>query len=558
MKIYKNNLQGGVFISNEWNEWRLQPGNLDADPLGYFLYNCTIKILTDSSISCITLKCDLINDGRLSPWKKFTSYAPFNDIRSILLKIFPHSHGMEDWVGGHVPRPGQHDTRIGHPPLRASAAGFNGYGGMERTDNVDFNREVDIQTWLYAKSFTTQGHYAESICPSILTKVQGPVHNGFIAFIRNRVNQPGTFVERNLGPHGRARSLIHPYGFITDKEVVLNILNIPISICVMDLLDGYDTLANLIGDPRIAHFCKMAAYELLCLTQTYGILHGDAHPGNIMINPDYLYFSPNPLSQYRGRVIIIDFGRSQPALVQHVAPGLPLGTILTNHINSNFLIQQLNGLPGGMVAFHHELINEYWPRRLNMEQLFINRHRPNMNPGETWPHYIHRITALIIPWAIDIPVNNPLLGAEVAAWVGHGGRRKQNYALKSSSIKRHNKSNTYTSRQNKIEFNTPSIIKNNSNTMASPKTSDLQLRHDYTEEERQKMVDNFEALYSEKLISSRFNAFKGVSKEKLEEAIVAEFRPPKDKLPEFTKEDIDSSSKEVNTGLVKKKKYKKR
>ena len=90
MKSYKGNLQGGVFFSTEWV---LQTALLPAvhilrNPLTYFLSKCKIRILTDASISCLTLRCDLNHDEKISPWQKFTSYAPFNDIRSILLKIF--------------------------------------------------------------------------------------------------------------------------------------------------------------------------------------------------------------------------------------------------------------------------------------------------------------------------------------------------------------------------------------------------------------------------------------------------------------------------------------
>lgn len=545
MESYKTNLQGGVFISNDW-----QLGNPGSNPLEYFLSHCTIKILTDTSISCITLKCDL-NDGILSPWKKFTSYAPFNDIRSILLKIFPHQgHGMGNWVGGNAPHPDP-------PYLRASRQGFNGYGGMERTNNATFNREVNIQTWLYAKSFKTTGHYAESICPSILYKIQGPVSAGSRDFIRDRVNAPGVFVERNLG-HGRRAQSPYSGRLISDIEVVRNILNIPISICVMDLLDGYDTLGNLAGDPRIAHFYKMAAYELICLTQTYGILHGDAHPGNIMINPNYLYFSSNPLSDYRGRAIIIDFGRSRPALAHHVT-ALPLVNILTNHGNSNFLKQQLNALPGGIVAAHQELRYIYLQRRLVIEQQFINHYGPgNMIAGETWTEYINRITAFI-PWAIDVPVNNPLPGAVVAVWAGHGGRRIRKAKANAKSIthtsNKNSTSSKNTSNKNKIEMNITSTIMNKSTTMASPNTNNFEFRY-YSEEEKQKIVDNFEELFGEKLLPSRFGAFKNVSKEQLENAIAAEFRPPEEKLPEFTKENIGLKRRKRRSKKKSKKKKK--
>ena len=54
MKIIQ---KGGLFIHRGWLR-----DNPDQSPYHYFLENCTIQILTDTSISCVTLRCRL-NDG---------------------------------------------------------------------------------------------------------------------------------------------------------------------------------------------------------------------------------------------------------------------------------------------------------------------------------------------------------------------------------------------------------------------------------------------------------------------------------------------------------------
>jgi hypothetical protein len=51
--------------------------------------------------------------------------------------------------------------------------------------------------------------------------------------------------------------------------------------------------------------CLFALYELLRLYDKLRLFHGDPHPGNILINKKYPYFTSNT-----GKAILIDFGRT--------------------------------------------------------------------------------------------------------------------------------------------------------------------------------------------------------------------------------------------------------
>jgi hypothetical protein len=52
----------------------------------------------------------------------------------------------------------------------------------------------------------------------------------------------------------------------------------------------------------------MHKYELSRMAQ-HGYLHVDAHPGNVLINPNYPYFTNDKNNQWYGKALIIDFGR---------------------------------------------------------------------------------------------------------------------------------------------------------------------------------------------------------------------------------------------------------
>jgi hypothetical protein len=84
----------------------------------------------------------------------------------------------------------------------------------------------------------------------------------------------------------------------------------------MEFMDGYDTFSNVVDDLRLSRnsetlfmYENYVLYELTKLLDL-GIVHCDIHQGNCMINTNALYFTENTTSQYTGRALIIDFGRT--------------------------------------------------------------------------------------------------------------------------------------------------------------------------------------------------------------------------------------------------------
>ena len=76
----------------------------------------------------------------------------------------------------------------------------------------------------------------------------------------------------------------------------------------MEMMEGCLTLYDTRNNSRYENFRNMHKYELTRMAN-HGYLHTDAHENNVLINPNYPYFTQDRSHNYYGRAIIIDFGR---------------------------------------------------------------------------------------------------------------------------------------------------------------------------------------------------------------------------------------------------------
>jgi len=104
------------------------------------------------------------------------------------------------------------------------------------------------------------------------------------------------------------------------KNIIQHIFNYDIAMIAMEFMEGYDTISNVFKNQNVSEERKyiirnMVLFELSRLNEI-GYLHRDFHLGNVMVNLDYIYFMDtsvfnfNDLNNNRGRVLIIDFGRT--------------------------------------------------------------------------------------------------------------------------------------------------------------------------------------------------------------------------------------------------------
>ena len=258
------NMQGGVRLASGYTNRN--------EALWFFLNNSTFSVLTNNSISCITLVVSL-NSGVTSPYHVMRSNNFDARVDKILLKIFITAN-----ESGWFPIEGR-----GH------------YSGIEVTSKDLFLNEINIQRDVYRKSFLSEASFLEPMCPHI--------------FNYYHCSQNGSTVQKftslNGLNHNEQADLnkILQGGSIDDNQI---------SFIAMEFMDGFEIASDILDNyvvneqqDKLRFFLDMIQYEFQRLNM-YKYIHGDAHFGNVMIHPDYDYLYGGP----KGRALIIDYGRT--------------------------------------------------------------------------------------------------------------------------------------------------------------------------------------------------------------------------------------------------------
>ena len=262
---------GGVSLNREISDNR-------SNAIHSFIQNSTFSILTNSSASCITLIAE-IKPGFTSPFTTMRSNNFDLDVNKILLKIFLTS---------------EHRGKI-------DIEGRSIYNGIELTSYHNFEKEINIQRKIYNTSFVDEYSPFDAICPAIIykqtyrePKIKQNLQNLIIQNLKKKDDE----------------SIIH--------SIFQMIHTCDISIIYMEYMDNFQLAKDIISDliyktdnyskTRLEFFKQMIIYEFTRL-HSMGYIHGDAHLHNIMIDPNYKYFTTDNESRL-GRVILIDFGKT--------------------------------------------------------------------------------------------------------------------------------------------------------------------------------------------------------------------------------------------------------
>ena len=277
---FTKKMKGGVRLATGYTERN--------EALAFFLRNSTFSVLTNNSISCITLVVSLV-PGVSSPYQVLRRNNFDARVDKILLKIFITAN-QPGWfpIEGRGPfRDAPKDPEEEEEPVE--------YFGIEITSKDMFLNEINIQRDVYRKSFLSEASFLEPMCPHI--------------FNYHHCSQNGatvqTFASLNgLNPNEQADlNKILQGGSIDDNQI---------SFIAMEFMDGYEIASDILRNyveneqqDKLSFFSDMIQYEFQRLNM-YKYKHGDAHFGNVMIHPDYDYL----YGGQKGRIIIIDFGRT--------------------------------------------------------------------------------------------------------------------------------------------------------------------------------------------------------------------------------------------------------
>jgi hypothetical protein len=222
-----------------------------------------------------------IDDPTNSPFEHVRSREYGSPVTKILLKLFPIGNGSTGQliVSGRLP-----------------------HGIIELATIDGVKREIDIQNEIYNKSLNTTTNCLDPICPSIIT-----ARNSSKRRIFDLLNSKLIFPNPNPNPR---RLILESLGLSGSQQHLVS----SITFIAMEMMDGYenaDVVLRRQTDPaRIDFLTSMARYELDRF-HILGYLHSDFHFGNFMINENYLYLTNDNTSDMKGRVLLIDFGRTR-------------------------------------------------------------------------------------------------------------------------------------------------------------------------------------------------------------------------------------------------------
>jgi hypothetical protein len=368
----------------------------DRHACHYFLNNCTMQILSNSTISAITFRCTLKPDFE-SPFIH-VRYGIFNKpVRQLFIKCLPTWDPTEASNREGIMRR-VNNGRSGGPP-----GGWGQIGQIEINTIATVQREAQMQHDIYRSTFYTANHYFDPVCPSIISMKYIPKNRQGLPANQHTVEKMLDYIRARLDPRegngrdGRRATLHGEMAEIRDT-FFMNDPNIGITIIIMEMMDGYIPVPTYTGnnvDSRNTYISRaLAKYEFKRLARA-GFRHGDIHEGNYMINPSYNYITDNtgrPL--YPGRVIIIDFGRS---------------TRLTSQSAVNDEIRSLdqnvgllyNHMPGTITMFTYDEIVQLLSVKKQLITNYLNSHNINSQ------NYIDSLNARrIVGGATDISNEN--------------------------------------------------------------------------------------------------------------------------------------------------------
>lgn len=268
-------LKGGVGLNKDFK-------GTHKDAFYKFIENSSFKIMTDKSISAITLIATL-NDGIPSSYvsvetDEITFMTP---IKKLLLKIMP-SYSSDVTVMSNENAVTRNMIADGHS------------GAVEINPFVKIANECEIQKDIYRKSILNSRLLLAPVCPSVI-------------YLENPVAEKDRFkglLSGNVVPR-KDRTAAEEEAEITQ---FLNVTS-DFSIIAMELLDGYKTLYDVMvenlrlskDDAKIIELIDVELFRL----HSFGYFHGDLHVENIMFNETKNYSSIQP-----GKAMIIDFGRT--------------------------------------------------------------------------------------------------------------------------------------------------------------------------------------------------------------------------------------------------------
>ena len=245
-----------------------------SDAFNLFLNNSHINYFSNGSYGTI-FKATL-RDGIVSPYESFSPHIGYTDLRTIIFKLVFLSDTKENSYEFDM-------TEFDRSKFL-----------IHSVTSDSFKKETNIHVDIHAKTYD----YGEPLCPSVIfsTILEESGVSKFAEILSNRIriyDGTGLTLETIL----IFPQIVH---FVERKQIN------KMGIIVMEFAENYSMLYDILNDEIKQHCINMSLYLLIELYKL-GYIHGDHHPGNILINISY----ENYFYGLSGRPLIIDFGRTQ-------------------------------------------------------------------------------------------------------------------------------------------------------------------------------------------------------------------------------------------------------
>ena len=210
--------------------------------------------------------------------------------------------------------------------------------GKRTTMLTEFTKEAKIQNIAYVRTY----ELGESVVPGCiapayydLISYKGVV-NPLLALLLDKAVDTDNYLE-SLTQNAKVRK-VNQFGLI-----------------LMEFAEGFQTLDSIMANPSISDDDKYKAENLAKASHmalyTKGIVQGDCHKQNVMVNLDYTGFQHGE----KGKALIIDFGRAQKL------DGI-MEPIVENYIG---IFKHINAVCNDILQTHHsayewiKIINDY-------------------------------------------------------------------------------------------------------------------------------------------------------------------------------------------------------
>ena len=309
-------MKGGIYKKNRY------PTNEAA--LKFFLLNCTYKLMSNTTVACITFICRL-KDRVASPFIHVRKGFFGNDVQRILVKCFP--------MTTHPPNVREH--------MWLDVPGRGYFNGIEITQQSTLVAEFNTQHNVYVETLIYNSLF-DGICPAPIDYLNLNKTN-FINLIIVNLAENQAFPDDD--PTQDPFVLVDD--MIISNEIKSTLGQRPnnpiiqsIGIIAMEFMEGYETVMDAMVDhPTRTNDIKQLSKFALEQLHRLNYLHMDFHQGNVMVKLDEEYLHapsstmplvPMPLVPMplvpSGRVILIDFGRCKNILQDPVYHFLSLRT----------------------------------------------------------------------------------------------------------------------------------------------------------------------------------------------------------------------------------------